>query len=113
MPGATFEIGFDTCVRLLDKVYYPDHIAGSTSAVDNSLDLIGENGCGFIVAGRIDSLHQFRGLRDISVPQRFVGMFTELTESQFRSDLSSTEMSNQPRVCGDIYLRLPSCAIQR
>ena len=38
LPGDTFVIGFDTCVRLFDETYYPDHVAGSASAVDNSLD---------------------------------------------------------------------------
>ncbi len=92
LPGATFVIGFDTCVRLFDETYYPDHVAGSATVVDNSLDLIEENGCNFIVAGRINSRGIFQGLRDISVSQRFRDMFRELTESQFRSDLSSTEM---------------------
>jgi len=92
LPGATFVIGFDTCVRLFDETYYPDHVAGSATAVDNSLDLIEENGCNFIVAGRINSRGIFQGLCDVSVPQRFKAMFRELTESQFRSDLSSTEM---------------------
>ena len=45
LPGATFVIGFDTYIRLMDKRYYPDHIAGGASAVENSLDLINENGC--------------------------------------------------------------------
>ncbi|MEE8045992.1 MAG: hypothetical protein V3T49_04055 [Dehalococcoidia bacterium] len=96
LPGATFVIGFDTYIRLMDKQYYPDHIAGGASAVENSLDLIHENGCRFIVAGRVDDHSQFRGMHDIEfeVPQRFRSMFTELSESQFRSDLSSTEIRN-------------------
>lgn len=99
LPGATFVIGFDTYIRLMDKRYYPDHQAGSASAVENSLDLIHENGCRFIVAGRVDDHNQFRGLHDIEfeVPQRFRNMFTELDESEFRSDLSSTEIRNQSR----------------
>lgn len=92
LPGATFVIGFDTCVRLFDETYYPDHAVGSEAAVDNSLDLIEQNGCKFIVAGRINSRGEFQDLSDVSVPQRFRNMFRELTESQFRSDLSSTEM---------------------
>ena len=99
LPGATFIIGFDTYIRLMDKRYYPDHTAGSVSAVENSLDLIQENGCRFVVAGRVDNHDQFRGMSDvqIEVPARFRSMFTELDESQFRSDLSSTAIRNRSK----------------
>lgn len=96
LPGATFVIGFDTYIRLMDKRYYPDHVTETHSSVENSLDLIHENGCRFVVAGRVDDGNQFRGLHDIEfeVPQRFRSMFTELSESDFRSDLSSTDIRN-------------------
>ena len=99
LPGSTFVIGFDTYIRLMDKRYYPDHVAGAHSSVENSLDLIHENGCQFVVAGRVDDHDQFRGLHDIEfeVPARFRSMFTELTESQFRSDISSTKIRNSSK----------------
>jgi hypothetical protein len=99
LPGATFVIGFDTYIRLMDKRYYPDHVSGAHSSVENSLDLIHENGCRFVVAGRVDDHSQFRGQHDIEfeVPARFRSMFTELSESEFRSDLSSTDIRNQTR----------------
>ena len=59
IPGAIFVIGMDTYIRLMDGRYYPDHVAGDHSAVENSLDLIDENGCRFIVAGRVDDRNQF------------------------------------------------------
>ena len=94
LPRSIFVIGFDTYIRLMDKRYYPDHVAGTHSPVENSLDLIQENDCRFVVAGRVDDDDQFRELHDIEfeVPSRFRSMFTELTESEFRSDLSSTEI---------------------
>jgi len=97
IPGAIFVIGMDTYIRLMDGRYYLDHVAGDHSAVENSLDLIYENGCRFIVAGRVDDRNQFTILHDIDfeVPMRFKDMFTELTETQFRSDLSSTEIRNK------------------
>ncbi|MBT3555590.1 MAG: hypothetical protein HN926_03280 [Chloroflexi bacterium] len=97
LPGATFVIGFDTYIRLMDKRYYPDHVAGEHSPVENSLDLIFENRCGFVVAGRVDHQSQFRRLHDVEfeIPTRYRSMFIELTEAQFRSDLSSTEIRNQ------------------
>ena len=91
-PGATFVIGFDTFVRLLDSKYYPDHVAGSASAVENSLNLIEENGCHFIVAGRIGSDNKFNEIGSVEVPRRYQKMFTGMTESQFRSDTSSTKL---------------------
>ncbi len=99
LPGSTFVIGFDTYIRLMDKRYYPDHVAGAHSSVENSLDLIYENGCQFVVAGRVDDHDQFSGLHDIEfeVPARFRSMFTELTESQFRSDISSTKIRNSSK----------------
>lgn len=99
LPGATFVIGFDTYIRLMDNRYYPDHVAGTHSSVENSLDLIHENGCRFVVAGRVDDHNQFRGLHDVEfeVPQRFRSMFIELSESQFRSDISSTQLRNSGR----------------
>ena len=99
LPGATFIIGFDTYIRLMDKQYYPDHLAGSGSAVENSLDLIQENGCRFVVAGRVDDHDKFRGMTDVQVeiPARFRILFTELNESQFRSDLSSTAIRNRSK----------------
>ncbi|MBP39343.1 MAG: hypothetical protein QF676_09490 [Dehalococcoidia bacterium] len=99
LPGATFVIGFDTYIRLMAKRYYPDHVAGPHSSVENSLDLIRENKCRFVVAGRVDDRKQFRELHDIEfeLPSRFKNMFIELRESYFRSDLSSTEIRNQTR----------------
>ncbi len=99
LPGSMFVIGFDTYIRLMDKRYYTDHVAGERSPVENSLELIFENRCGFVVAGRVGDQNQFRGLHDVEfkVPVRYRSMFIELTEEQFRSDLSSTEIRNQTR----------------
>ena len=99
LPGSMFVIGFDTYIRLMDKRYYTDHVEGERSPVENSLELIFENRCGFVVAGRVGDQNHFRGLHDVEfkVPVRYRSMFIELTEEQFRSDLSSTEIRNQTR----------------
>ena len=99
LPGATFVIGLDTYERLLDHRYYPDRLAGGQSVIENSLDLIQENNCRVVVAGRVDAMKHFKSFRDseIILPARFLGMFTELSESRFRSDLSSTEIRRQSR----------------
>ena len=86
-PGATFVIGRDTATRLLDIRYLGDGI-GSISEL---LADIRKAGCGFLVAGR-ESGGVFRILEGLTVPAGFEDMFSELTESQFRSDISSTEL---------------------
>jgi glycerol-3-phosphate cytidylyltransferase-like family protein len=96
LPGASFVIGYDTCVRLLDEKYYPDHLTGAATAVENSLNLIDENGCQFVVAGRTDDWQVFHELALAEIPQRYRKMFIGLSEAQFRSDTSSTDMRNRP-----------------
>ncbi len=95
LPGASFVIGYDTLLRLLDEKYYPDHIAGTASAVENSLDIVEENRCQFVVAGRADEERVFKELAIVDIPPRYRKMFIGLSESQFRSDLSSTELRNR------------------
>ena len=95
LPGSSFLIGFDTFIRLLDEKYYPDHIAGAASPVENSLNLIEENRCQFVVAGRTDEQRVFKELTTVEIPQRYRKMFIGLSESQFRSDISSTELRNR------------------
>lgn len=96
LPGTSFVIGYDTFVRLLDEKYYPDHDAGEVSAVENSLNLIEENRCQFVVAGRADERLVFKELTVTDIPWRYRNMFIGLSESQFRSDISSTELRNRP-----------------
>lgn len=97
LPGSSFLIGFDTFVRLLDEKYYPDHVAGAASAVENSLNLIEENRCQFVIAGRTDEQRTFKELTVVEIPQRYRKMFIGLSESQFRFDISSTELRNRPK----------------
>lgn len=97
LPGTSFVIGYDTFVRLLDEKYYPDHDAGEASAVENSLNLIEENQCQFVVAGRADENLVFKELTVTDIPWRYRNMFIGLSESQFRSDVSSTELRNRPK----------------
>ena len=50
MPGATFVLGHDTAVRLLNPAYY-----GGKAGMANALNAIRSLGCSFIVAGRLSS----------------------------------------------------------
>tara|TARA_Y100000590_G_scaffold339402_1_gene386915 strand:+ start:1055 stop:2242 length:1188 start_codon:yes stop_codon:yes gene_type:complete len=87
-PGTTFVVGIDTAIRLIDSVYYTD-----TMDMRLALKEINEQGCGFLVAGR--SLKDgFLGIGDISIPSEFSDMFTGIAESEFRNDISSTDIRN-------------------
>ena len=86
-PGSVFVIGWDTMIRLIDPRYYGD----SETAMLTALAGIWAKGCRFLVAGRqIDGA--FRILEDIPVPQGFQPLFQAIPESQFRADVSSTEL---------------------
>ena len=85
--NSTFIIGNDTAVRLIDPKYYKN----SVDRMCESLTKIQDNGCDFLVAGRLQD-SQFKTVSDVHIPQRFTSMFTEIPEDQFRIDLSSTEL---------------------
>ena len=92
MPGATFVLGHDTAVRLLNPAYY-----GGKAGMANALNAIRSLGCSFIVAGRLGSegdgegsSARFLTLDDVDVPEGFETMFEALGD--WRRDVSSTEL---------------------
>ena len=87
LPGCTFVIGVDTMRRLIDSKYY----GGSRGKMLSEIYEMRELGRSFLVAGRVDGDH-FRTLGDVSVPAEFEGMFREIPESEFREDMSSTDL---------------------
>ncbi len=86
--GTTFVIGADTAERLVAPRYYGDDEERMLVALDE----IGNSGCSFLVAVRIDSTGRVRTLEDIPVPSRHAELFTEIPAHRFRSDTSSTEL---------------------
>ncbi len=86
-PGCVFVVGADTAVRILQPRYY-----GDESQMFQALDAIRERACSFFVAGRIDRGQGFVELGKIAIPDRYQDLFAGLTESEFRVDLSSTEL---------------------
>lgn len=85
-PGCVFVIGYDTAVRLVAPRYY-----GGPAARDAALAAIRQQGCRFLVAGRLmDGV--FEGLEDIVIPGDFADLFLALPELLFREDVSSTEI---------------------
>ncbi len=89
LPGTWFVIGYDTAVRLLDDRYHQD----GTALAD--LRRLYASGLKFIVAGRVGEDGQFRGVESLSVPGELMEMFVGIPETEFREDISSTELRKQ------------------
>lgn len=85
-PGATFVVGADTAVRIADPRYY-----GSVPARDAALELLAARGCRFLVFGRLHE-GRFETLDDLALPPTLAAICHGVPESQFRVDLSSTEL---------------------
>lgn len=90
-PGSVFVIGYDTVIRLLDGAYY----GGGRGAVDQALAELDESGCRFLVAGRLHG-EEFYQLGDLEVPPAFRHLFEAIPESEFRRDISSSELRDRP-----------------
>ena len=85
-PGATFAVGIDTLLRIADPRYY-----GGESHRDAAVAALLEAGVSFLVFGRlIDG--SFQGLSQATLPEALRGACTEVSEDEFRADLSSTEL---------------------
>ena len=87
LPGCTFIIGADTAVRLFDPRYY----SGSKANMLLAMEQMRQRDCRFLVAGRIEG-RAFRTLSDVRIPADFARMFSAIPESEFRSDVSSTQI---------------------
>ena len=88
LPGATFVVGADTALRVVDARYYDD----SEWAMLAALEEIGRRDCRFLVAGRVAADGQFQTLSDVAVPHQFPELFAEIPESRFRADIASTHL---------------------
>ena len=84
--GTTFLLGWDTAIRLVAPRYY-----GGEEAMMLALAEMMASGTRFIVAGRAEA-GEFRTLADVAVPAGFVSMFSAISETDFRRDISSTEL---------------------
>jgi len=92
MPGTAFAVGYDTAERLFDERFYPAPAADPDAPRDPvlaALDRIRRNDCTFAVAGRLLD-GRFRTLSDLDVPPGCERMFTEIPETAFREDISSS-----------------------
>jgi hypothetical protein len=95
-PGSTFVVGVDTASRLLESRFY-----GGREARDAALDDLRRSGSRFLVAGRRRD-GSFTTLEQLEVPPAFADLFMALSESEFREDLSSSQIRDLwPASSGD------------
>ncbi len=84
-PGCTFVVGADTMLRIADPSYY----AGERAGYDAAIQLLAERGCRFLVFGRLLE-GQFQSLEGLAIPAPLRRLCEEVTENEFRQDVSST-----------------------
>ncbi len=103
-PGRSFLLGWDTAVRLVAPRYY-----GGETRMLLALAEMMASGTNFLIAGRAES-RSFRTLADVDVPAGFAPMFSAISESEFRRDISSTEL-RQAYKEGEMEIREPTVLI--
>jgi len=86
-PGATFVVGADTVVRIADPRYY----ANDSARRDAALARLVEQGCRFLVFGRLLN-DRFEVLGDLGLPPALGQLCEEVPEHEFRVDISSTRL---------------------
>jgi hypothetical protein len=99
-PKSKFVVGYDTAARLVQEKYY-----GSETAMLLQFAKLAHQGCGFLVAGRKESsgdvsggtgssVPRFRSLAELEIPEVLQrgSLFQAIPESEFRMDISSTEL---------------------
>jgi hypothetical protein len=89
LHNATFAVGYDTAIRIVNSKYYNN----SDAERDTALEGMQHNGCGFIVGGRtIDGKFHYIDSKDINIPAHLMKLFASIPENIFREDISSTEL---------------------
>jgi nicotinamide mononucleotide (NMN) deamidase PncC len=91
--GVTFVVGIDTLRRVAAPRYY----RGSEAACVKAIEEIASRGCRFLVFGRSIG-GSFIRLSDLDLPASLASICREVSESQFRQDVSSTEIRRQQRL---------------
>jgi hypothetical protein len=91
-PGCVFVVGMDTLIRIADLQYY----AGDAAQRDESIAAIVNQGCRFLVFGRMVD-DRFLRPSDIELPTALRALCEEVPESQFRADVSSTDLRTSQR----------------
>ena len=85
-PNCIFVVGFDTAVRIISPRYYNN----SQPEMYAALTEIRDQGCHFLVAGRVDRDGQFSQMSDLDIPADFQSLFSGIPSNLFRNDISSS-----------------------
>jgi nicotinamide mononucleotide (NMN) deamidase PncC len=89
-PGCVFVVGADTLIRIGDPVYYH----GDAAKRDAVIEAIADLGCRFLVFGRtLDG--KFKVMSDFEISPALRDLCNEVSEAEFREDVSSTELRRQ------------------
>ena len=83
-PGATFAVGVDTLVRIAQPRYY-----GGPEGLRRAIAILGA--CRFLVFGRRTGA-SFETLESVDLPAPLRALCDGLAETDFRADVSSTEL---------------------
>ena len=86
-PGVTFLVGADTISRIGDPTYYELDRGRRDAAIED----IRQRRCRFLVFGRVLQA-EFHVLHRVKLPDALSEICQEVTEADFREDISSTEM---------------------
>lgn len=86
-PDCTFVVGADTIARVGEPKYY----TGESGTFDAALERIATRGCRFLVFGR-EIAGQFQVLSDLVLPAALRALCDEVSQEEFRQDVSSTEL---------------------
>ena len=89
-PNATFIVGVDTLIRIADPKYYN----GDSSQRDAAIAEIAQRGCRFLAFGRVMN-GEFKVLSDLTLPPALAAICDEVPASEFREDISSTELRSK------------------
>ncbi|MCP5096904.1 MAG: hypothetical protein GY943_15250, partial [Chloroflexi bacterium] len=87
-PGCTFVVGYDTAVRVLHPRYY----GHNQENIESALREIQQQGCKFLVAGRVGDDGIFHDLASLQIPPDFHNLFQGIPADKFRKDISSSEL---------------------
>jgi hypothetical protein len=90
LPNSIFIVGVDTIARIADPHYYVEDEARRDAAIAR----IAAHGCRFVVFGR-QMGGDFRALSDLALPAPLAALCDEVPESEFRADISSTELRRE------------------
>ena len=89
-PQAIFVVGLDTIARIGNPTYYD----GDGSRRDAAIEAISARHCRFLVFGRLLQA-RFQALRHVELPDSLLEICQEVTEDDFRQDISSSELRRQ------------------